>query len=115
MGRPYPITVWFVVVSISFDFTGRTVLVTGAAQGIGRAIGALFAGAGARVAALDLDPDALAAAWGARSDTVAPIAVDVADEEAVAAAVADVTGWGGGVDVAVNNAGITRDSVLWKM
>lgn len=101
--------------SITFDFSGRTVLVTGAAAGIGHGIAALFAASGARVAVLDRDPGALAAAWGTRSDTVAPIAVDVADEDAVSAAVDDVVGWGGGVDVAVNNAGITRDAVVWKM
>lgn len=101
--------------SVNFDFSGRTVLVTGAAQGIGRGIAALFASSGARVAALDLDPDALKAAWGERTDAVAPLAVDVADAEAVARAVDEVTSWAGGVDVAVNNAGITRDSVVWKL
>jgi 3-oxoacyl-[acyl-carrier protein] reductase len=101
--------------TISFDFSDRTVIVTGAAQGIGRGIASLFAGAGARVAPFDLDPDALKAAWGERSDTVAPFAVDVADPDAVAAAVAEVVGWAGRVDVAVNNAGITRDSMVWKM
>lgn len=101
--------------TVSFDFSGRTVIVTGAAQGIGRGIAALFADAGARVAPFDLDPDALKSAWGERTDALAPIAVDVSDAEAVADAVADVAGWAGGVDVAVNNAGITRDSMVWKL
>lgn len=101
--------------SISFDFSNRTVIVTGAAQGIGYGIARLFAAAGARVAAFDRDPTALRSAWGERSDTLAPLAVDVADPDNVAAAVHDVAAWGGGVDIAVNNAGITRDSVVWKL
>jgi len=101
--------------SISFDFTGRTVLVTGAAQGIGHGIASLFASSGAKVAVLDLNPDALASAWGERTDWAAPIAVDVASASDVAAAVEDVVGWAGGLDVVVNNAGITRDTMIWKM
>jgi 3-oxoacyl-[acyl-carrier protein] reductase len=44
--------------STSFDFTGRTVIVTGAAQGIGRGIAPLFVAAGAKVAPFDLDQTA---------------------------------------------------------
>lgn len=101
--------------TITFDFTGRTALVTGAAQGIGADIARLFIASGARVAVFDLDADALSATWGTRSATVAPIAVDVSDADAVSAAVADVVDWSGRVDIAVNNAGITRDAVIWKL
>jgi 3-oxoacyl-[acyl-carrier protein] reductase len=101
--------------TVSFDFTGRTVVITGAAQGIGHGIASLFAAAGARVAPFDLDPTLLNAEWGERSDTVAPVAVDVADPDAVSAAVDDIAAWAGGVDIAVNNAGITRDNVVWKL
>lgn len=102
-------------VNNQFDFSGRTVIVTGAAHGIGFSIATLFAHAGARIAPLDLDADALRSTWGERRDDMAPIAVDVTDPSAVAVAVAEVVAWGCGIDVAVNNAGITRDSVVWKL
>ncbi|MCW2584095.1 MAG: 3-oxoacyl-[acyl-carrier protein] reductase [Klenkia sp.] len=101
--------------NLRFDFTGQTVLVTGGAQGIGRGIAALFHDAGAHVAVLDRDADLLARSWGEAGDRVTTHAVDVADADAVAAAVEAVVAWSGSVDVAVNNAGITRDTVVWKM
>jgi 3-oxoacyl-[acyl-carrier protein] reductase len=106
---------------ITFDFTGRTVLVTGAAQGIGHAIATLFHESGASIAVADRNGDVLADAW---SDDVWPdddrihrVALDVSDTGAVADAVAEVAAWGpsGSVDVVVNNAGITRDRVVWKL
>lgn len=100
--------------SITFDFTGRTAVVTGGAQGIGHAIATMFHAAGARVAVLDRDPDVLAAGW-APDERIATHAVDVTDTAAVAATVAEVQAWAGGIDIAVNNAGITRDTVVWKM
>jgi 3-oxoacyl-[acyl-carrier protein] reductase len=102
-------------VSIRFDFSGRTSLVTGAAQGIGHAIAMMFLEAGGRVAVLDHNKDELESVW-ERSDTVAPHAVDVRDTGSVANAIAEVALWsGGGVDIAVNNAGIVRDGVVWKL
>jgi len=101
--------------SITFDFTGRTAVVTGAAQGIGYEIAAMFHRAGGRIAALDRDPEALAKAWADAPETVTTHAVDVTDAAAVNAAVAAVAAWSGSVDIVVNNAGITRDTVVWKM
>lgn len=99
---------------INADFTGASVLVTGGAQGIGFEIARYFATAGAKVSVLDRDSVQLKAAWDG-VDNVRQVVVDVADADAVADAVAGIVDWAGGVDVAVNNAGITRDAVVWKL
>lgn len=100
--------------SITFDFVGRTALVTGAGQGIGHAVATMFHDAGAHVAAVDRDPAALAAAWDG-VERVSTHVVDVIDGEAVTAAVDAVVADTGSIDIVVNNAGITRDTVVWKM
>jgi 3-oxoacyl-[acyl-carrier protein] reductase len=98
----------------------RRVVVTGGAAGIGRATVRAFAAEGARVAVWDVREEegrALAEelAAGGDDDRVTFERVDVTDGDAVAAAVAAVTERWGGVDVLVNNAGITRDARLVKM
>jgi 3-oxoacyl-[acyl-carrier protein] reductase len=100
--------------SVSFDFTGRTVVVTGGGRGIGRALSEFFARARATVAVVDVDAEALA---GVTSDLdgVIPLEVDVADPASVAAGVDDVLSRTGRIDVVVNNAGILRDRVVWKL
>lgn len=101
--------------NLTCDFSSRTVLVTGAAQGIGKAIAEYFLAAGARVAAADRDATELEKAWGAPSESVLPVAMDVADPVSVASGVGIIVDTWGTVDVAVNNAGIARDSVVWKL
>ena len=69
-----------------FDFSGHTFVVTGAAQGIGAAMTRYFLDAGARVAAFDRQPEALAAAWGNESgDQVLALAVDLSTDPAIPA------------------------------
>jgi pyridoxal 4-dehydrogenase len=88
---------------------GQTALVTGAARGIGYAAARRLGADGARLALLDRDDEALApAAVRLAGDglEVTTFAVDVADEEAVRSAVADVLAAEGRIDVLVNNAGI---------
>lgn len=99
--------------NITYDFTGRTVAVTGGARGIGLEIGRLFAAAGATTFLLDYDGDAVAEA----AETVGArgLAVDVTDTAAVDTAVAQMVADTGRIDVVVNNAGILRDTVLWKL
>lgn len=96
----------------------RTAVVTGAARGIGAAVAKRLAADGFAVAVLDLDESACQGtveAITAAGGTAIAVGVDVADEQAVEAAVERVAEELGGPTVLVNNAGITRDNLLFKM
>jgi 3-oxoacyl-[acyl-carrier protein] reductase len=96
-------------------YADRVVIVTGAARGIGAATARRFSEEGAAVAVLDLDQDAAARTADGLPGTAVGLACDVADAGAVGAAVQRVVDDLGKVDVLVNNAGITRDNLLFKM
>ncbi len=99
--------------SMSFDFAGRTVVVTGGGRGIGRALSEFFASAGATLAIADFDAETLAEV--ATELDAIPLEIDVSNSDSVNAGIADVVGRTGRVDVVVNNAGILRDRVVWKL
>lgn len=85
--------------------TGRRVLVTGAAQGLGRAIASRLAEDGDRIAVLDLDGDAARATARELGGEHLGVETDVRDDELVATAVESVVDAFGGLDVLINNAG----------
>lgn len=87
---------------------GKNAVVTGGAQGIGLAVSQRLAAEGARVAVLDIDPEAAAAALGHSDPRHMGLGCNVADSAAVDAAFARIVAAFGGVDILVNNAGTGR-------
>jgi 3-oxoacyl-[acyl-carrier protein] reductase len=101
------------------DLPGAVALVTGGSRGIGRAIAVDLARAGAHVAfTYRSDGDAArqtTSAIAATGRCAFPLRADGTDREAAGRAVMDVMSRFGRLDVLVNNAGINRDGVVWKM
>jgi 3-oxoacyl-[acyl-carrier protein] reductase len=97
---------------------GRVALITGASQGIGRAIALVLAEAGATVALAarnreKLDEVAAQIATAGGHASVFPL--DVTNEEQIKATVKEVIAKHGRVDVLVNNAGVTHDQLIMRM
>ena len=95
------------------SFAGKTVLVTGAGGGLGRAVALRFAQAGARIAALDKDAtgiESLSVEIADRGGQCLALPCDITDAEACAQAVAATVQHFGTLDVLVNNAGMSQRS-----
>ena len=90
---------------------GKVCIVTGGSKGIGRAIVSLFAAEGARVYYLSRSE----AEGDASLGSVKWIGCDVADEAKVAEAVEAIVAEAGAIDALVNNAGVTRDGLVFRM
>ncbi len=100
------------------DVRNKTVVVTGAGRGIGRATSLQLAARGADIALFDLnasDLEETAALCTAKSVQARGYRVNVADEGEVTAAMTRVAGDFGRLDGLVNNAGIVRDGLLVKV
>ena len=95
--------------------SGEVALVTGASRGIGAAIAATLAAAGATVigtATSQGGADGISAALG---DKCRGVVLDISDDESVQAALKDIEDKEGAPTILVNNAGITRDNLLMRM
>ncbi len=101
------------------DLTGKSALITGGSQGIGKAIALRLAQQGADIAFMDRGNPAVAAQTCAEIEAIGRRAVfhagDVTDPESCAAFVQAALDAYGKVDILVNNAGITRDDLVMRM
>ncbi|MCG9698879.1 beta-ketoacyl-ACP reductase [Vibrio natriegens] len=96
-------------------FENKVCLVTGAAQGIGRAIVERFANNGAQcIYALDVNAQTLQSAF-SDHENVKPVVINICDRQAIQHLVESIRETYGRIDVLVNNAGVTRDALLEKM
>jgi 3-oxoacyl-[acyl-carrier protein] reductase len=97
---------------------GRVALVTGASQGIGRACALAFAEAGAAVALMARNEEKLAAVAKeieGKGGQAAAFRMDVANEDEVKSAVKAALERFGKIEILVNNAGVTKDTLLLRM
>ena len=104
--------------AVAWDVAGKAALVTGASRGIGRAIAVKLSGMGARVACVATSAENCAetvAACLEHSEGARAYGVDVSDTAAVDSLVKEVLSEMGGIDIIVNNAGITQDQLLLRM
>ena len=100
------------------SLAGKTALVTGASQGIGRACALTLAKAGARIALAARNESKLAdvaAEITAAGGTAHAFTIDVASEESIKAGAKAAIAHFGSIDILINNAGITKDTLLLRM
>ena len=98
-----------------FDLTGKRALVTGASGGIGGAIAKALHGAGAHVALTGTREAPLQELKSDLGDRAEVLLCDLSDRAAVEALAGRAVDAMGGVDVLVNNAGLTRDNLFMRM
>ena len=100
------------------DLSGKVAIVTGSGRGLGLAYARMLAAHGAKVVVNDVDDDVARAAVATITEAGGVAVAEVAPvgtSEAAQALVDRAVGEFGRLDVLVNNAGILRDTTLWKM
>jgi 3-oxoacyl-[acyl-carrier protein] reductase len=100
------------------DFKNKSVIVTGSARGIGKAIALKFAELGAKVVISDMNEEATKATaeeFKSKGYTAIPVVANVTKQEDALALVEACQKEYGSVDVLINNAGITKDTLLMRM
>jgi 3-oxoacyl-[acyl-carrier protein] reductase len=103
---------------ITADLSGQVAIVTGGARGLGRAIAETLSACGAKVALVDVNAETLAetvAAIRQAGGTAEAFVGDVTDSQRVNQVVEEVIARLGSLEILVNNAGITRDSLVMRM
>lgn len=104
--------------TLTADLAGQTAIVTGASQGLGKAIAMELGRNGAKVACVARNADKLAETVGAivaAGGVAEAFSCDVKSKESVEQVVDGVSEKWGKVDILVNNAGVTRDTLLPRM
>lgn len=97
---------------VTFDFSGRVVIVTGAARGVGRVMVHAFAGAGAHVVAADRDEPGLTETCAAVGERAVQVKADISTAEGANAIVGAAVEKFGRLDVCVNNAAVAPHAAL---
>ncbi|MEQ9121323.1 MAG: SDR family NAD(P)-dependent oxidoreductase [Alphaproteobacteria bacterium] len=98
-----------------FSMEGRRVMVTGAAQGIGREVARLTVSLGGKVAAIDLNGDGLASLKKELGDSLITEVGSVTEQSMTEGVIQKMTDAWGGCDGLFNNAGIVRAAMIHKM
>src|SRR5258705_3976828 len=99
---------------MKIDLSGRTALVTGSTRGIGRGIAETLAGSGARVAVVGRNATRAAEVATAVGGGAAGFSCDVAGTASLTALVESVEKAFGQIGILVNNAGLTRDNIVFR-
>jgi len=108
----------FMELSIKADLSKQVAIVTGASQGLGKAVAVALGMNGAKVVCLARNADKLqetVAAIEAAGGSAQAVSCDVTDRVAAAAAIENAHAEHGRIDILVNNAGITRDKLMRGM